>query len=171
MKGFPMKRQLIGRVAMPLLLLAFSVLPAFAQSADNLLTVQVPFAFYAGETLFPAGEYVFKRLTQTPNVLVLERPGDSGEMVSVVVLTHAVELVEDPVRSGLIFRDYGEKRFLAEVKASGRGSRYLLSRSKTEVNVAQTAAARILHAVPSDVRSRRRFSRRTVSLLPADRLR
>lgn len=64
----------------------------------------------------------------------------------VIANTIMRRLPKNPARTNLLFRSYGEKRFLAEVQVSGNGEGYAFIKSKAERRRAQIAEAKTLHA-------------------------
>ncbi len=141
-----MKKQTFFRIAMPVLFLFLASFPASAQSLENLMTVQVPFDFQVNEKQLPAGKYVIKRDPQTPQFLQIHCPERN---VSVIVYTIPLNLPKEPARTSLTFKEYGEKRFLSEVRVLGRGVGYGLTRSKAEHRLARNTEAKTKRAISS----------------------
>jgi len=140
-----MKKQTLCGVATSVLFLFFGRLPAFALSQQHLITVQVPFEFQVNEKLLPAGKYVIKRDSQNPQVLMIQCP-ERNVWVTVHTLQHS--LWEQSAQTSLIFKEYGEKRFLSEIRVPARGEGYALIMSKTERRLAQAAKATNARATP-----------------------
>lgn len=140
-----LKKQTFYRIAVSVLFLFFGSLPAFAQSLENLMTVQVPFDFQVGEKTFPAGKYVIKRDPQTPQLLQIHCPERN---IAVIVYTITLNLPKESARTSLTFKEYGEKHFLSEVRVVGRGVGYELTRSKAEHQLARKTEPKTLHAIP-----------------------
>jgi hypothetical protein len=140
-----MKKQAFFRIVLPVLFLVFAGVPAFAQSPDNLMTVQVPFDFQVGEKSLPAGKYTIKRDPQMPKLLLIQCP---EQKISAAVYALPLNLPKEPARNSLTFKQYGNKHFLAEVKILGRGAGYELIRSKAEQKLAHNMEAKAIHAIP-----------------------
>jgi len=138
-----MKKQTLYRIAVSVLFLFFGRLPASALSPEYLITVQVPFEFQVNGKLLPAGEYVIKRDPQMPQLLLIQCP-EQNIWVTVHTIPHS--LSGQPARTSLTFKQYGEKRFLSEVKVLGRGDGYALIKSKAERRLARIAEAKTIHA-------------------------
>ncbi|HEX9001895.1 MAG TPA: hypothetical protein VGB07_18450 [Blastocatellia bacterium] len=140
-----MNKQIFFRIAMPALFLFLISIPASAQSLENLMTVQVPFSFQVNEKQLPAGKYVIKRDPQTPQFLQIHCP---EQHVSVLVFTMPLNLPKEAARTSLTFKEYGENRFLSEVRVRGRGVGYGLTRSKAELRLARNTKANTNRAFP-----------------------
>lgn len=140
-----MNKQSLLRVALTALFLLFAVRTVPAQPADVFLTINIPFAFHLNNKELPPGEYTFKRVPQMPNVLFIE---NADKTLSVMALTNQVELSSGPIETSLTFHEYGETRFLSEVKIAWRGFKYSMIKSKAEHKLAQTIAARVIRTVP-----------------------
>jgi hypothetical protein len=133
--------------AASILFLLLVSLPASAQSTHNLMKVRTSFDFQVGEKQFPAGEYSIKRDLHTPQFLMLE----SADMKSLMMVQPIViEQLKEPVRNELIFKEYGAKRFLSEIRIHGRGVKYALHRTKTERSLARRMEAKTIHAIMSE---------------------
>lgn len=107
-----MKKQLFGTLAVLSLLFALTVVSAGAQSKSR-ITAHVPFAFQVGDKTLPAGDYSIKRLSQ--NALLVESA--DGQWSAVTQAPRSVEVGPNakPSTERLVFRQYGEQRFLAQV--------------------------------------------------------
>jgi hypothetical protein len=140
-----MKQQTLYRIAVLGLFLFLGGLLVPAQSMEKMMTVQVPFDFQVNEKLLPAGEYVIKRDPQVPRLLLIQCP---QRKISVGVYTIPLSLSKPLTRASLTFTDYGEKRFLSEVKILSRDLGYELIKSKAEQRLAQLAEVKTIHAIP-----------------------
>src|SRR5262245_55595310 len=141
-----MKKQTLYRVTVSILFCFFCRLPASAQSYQNLMTIQVPFDFQVNERQLPAGKYIIKRDSRTPQILLIQCPERD---IRVVVQSILHSLSEQPRWTSLIFKAYGEKRFLSEVKVMGREDKFVLIKSKAERRLAQIEKEGAIHAIPS----------------------
>ena len=131
-----MKKQIFYHIAASVLFLFIGKQSASAQSLEYVTTFEVPFEFQVNEKLLPAGKYIVKRDQQRPQILLLNCP-ERKLWVTFQTITHS--LSEQPSHSSMVFKMYGEKHFLAEVKVLGRDEGYALIRSKTERQLAHAA--------------------------------
>lgn len=107
-----MRKQLFGTLATLSLLLTLTIVSVQAQSR-NRITAHVPFAFQIGDKTLPAGDYSVKRLSQ--NALLVESA--DGEQSAVAQSPRSVEsnVNAKPSTEKLVFRQYGDQYFLAQV--------------------------------------------------------
>lgn len=142
-----MKKQTLSGFALTVLFLVFGAGTTPAQSLEKLMTIQVPFDFQVDSKVLPAGEYVIKRDPQMPQHLQIQSP---KRKISVIVFTSPLTLTKTMAKPSLAFKEYGEKRFLAEVRDSKYGYGYALIRSKAERELARAEkpakARRVLEA-------------------------
>lgn len=133
-----MKKQTLYCIAVSVLFLLFGSLTASAQSLEPLMTVQVPFDFQAGGKVLPAGQYIIKRDSQTPSILLIQAPQQK-----IFVTVHTIQRgpSKQQTQASLVFNAYDEKHFLSEVRFSGDGIGYSLFESKAERQLAQAAQA------------------------------
>jgi hypothetical protein len=108
------------------LFLALVCASLHAQTMD--LRATIPFAFRAGETMMPAGEYTIRHSAST---LVLHKEGGGP---SVLLLTNAASRPNPPADSRLDFSRYGERYFLSKlwIQGSQAGREILKSRAEKE---------------------------------------
>ena len=115
-----MTRKLYSTFAMLGLFLMLAVGSVQAQSGGK-LEVTVPFDFQIGGEVLPAGAYSIKRLTQ--NSMVIESA--DGQQRVIAQTPGAVEKSGTAARERVVFRQYGEQYFLAQVwmvrDGAGRG--------------------------------------------------
>ena len=107
---------------------------ASAQSLETLMTVQAPFDFQINDRRMPAGEYVIRRDPQAPQFLQLHC---SKRRVTAIVHVMPLHLAAYPTKDSLAFREYGDKRFLSEIRVAKYGNGYALLRSKAERELAR----------------------------------
>lgn len=124
-----MKKQLLGTFAMLSLLLALTVVSVQAQSRDS-ITAQIPFNFQVGDKTLPSGEYSIRQLAQ--GALLVESA--DGSRSAVVPSAGRVENNPNakPSTEKLVFRQYGEQYFLAQVWLTRGASGRALNRSNAE---------------------------------------
>ena len=119
---------------------AISVPQLFAQSPA--LTGVVPFDFYIGDKLFPAGEYKILPLGNANAIRVYDNRGNSA-----FVMTIALNENRSINQSRLVFRQYGSAAFLTGVYWEGYRTGRDLVTSDTERKVAQNGPTAIPVAV------------------------
>jgi hypothetical protein len=115
-----MTKKLYSTFAMLSLFLMLAVVSVQAQSGGK-LEVTVPFDFQIGDQTLPAGEYSIKRLTQ--NSMLVESA--DGQRSVIAQTPGAVEKSGKAARERVVFRQYGDQYFLAQVwmvrDGAGRG--------------------------------------------------
>ncbi|HZB44604.1 MAG TPA: hypothetical protein VE360_05150 [Pyrinomonadaceae bacterium] len=121
-----MKKQ----ISRALLGLAAALALAVAANAQVMHTVliRVPFNFVAGEKQMPAGRYTVKRVRSDGESALFIRSEDGR--VSTVILTHSGE--PQPRNAALVFRQHGDRYFLAEVSLPGTTSVRALPKTGAE---------------------------------------
>jgi len=102
------KRICVSLLALSFLVSMASAAPAYAKSVDG-TKAQVPFDFYIGDRLAPAGEYGVRALNGDESVLRI----CNGRQGNTVLTSTASEMGEG--RPRLVFHKYGDQYFLAAV--------------------------------------------------------
>jgi hypothetical protein len=97
-----------------------------AQSSAELGTVTVPFAFQAGTAHFAPGTYTF---SNPPMDNLVSIRGSSQSALTVTIRDGGSE---HPTVSELVFRRYGNRYFLREVRIKGTSDHLLYPESKAE---------------------------------------
>jgi hypothetical protein len=118
-----MRKQIFGTFAVLSLLFALTIIHAQAQSGSR-VTAHIPFAFQVGDKTLPAGDYSIKRLSQ--NALLVE--SEDGEASALAQAPRSIRNSPNaqPSTEKLVFRQYGEQYFLAQVwMIKGAGGREL----------------------------------------------
>ena len=100
--------------------MAAALMLAVAANAQVLhtVTINVPFDFVAGEKQMPAGRYTVRRIRSDAESALLIRSEDGRS--TAVVLTNTGEA--NPRAAALVFRQHGDRYFLAEVSMPGTAS-------------------------------------------------
>jgi hypothetical protein len=111
------------------LFLALVCASLHAQTMDMRATI--PFAFRAGETAMPAGDYTIRH---SASVLVLHKEGGGP---SVLLLTNAASRPNPPADSQLTFGRYGERYFLSSVWSQGSAAGCEIPKSRAEKELAR----------------------------------
>ena len=121
-----MKKQLLRG----LLGLAAALALAVAANArvSNAFVIRVPFDFVAGQKQMPAGRYTVRRVRSDAESALLIRSEDGR--TTAVVMTNAGD--PGPRRAALVFRQHGDRYFLAEVSMPGTASVRALPKAGTE---------------------------------------
>ena len=102
-----------------------------AVRAQEPVVANIPFAFTAGDTTLPAGEYRVEKMQQGSRVLLIRCTEGSP---AIMVVTNAAETNGPQEKSKLIFDRYGNRYFLAQVWSAGssRGSELRKSAKEKE---------------------------------------
>ena len=104
-----------------------------AQAQSRLLQVTIPFDFYTGDTLLPAGNYQATPVAN--NIVRLYDPATGvSKLFSTMPLSKASGEI---VSSKLIFNKYGENHFLAEMWWGGGSAGIMTAASKHETELAK----------------------------------
>lgn len=106
----------------------------YSQSTARLVS-NIPFDFYIGSKVLPAGEYEVR-----PGVAsgaVLFRSIDQN--AAVIALTNSKQASRAPKEAKLVFNRYGNSYFLAEIWHPNIDRGYQLPKSKTEREMARNA--------------------------------
>jgi hypothetical protein len=135
-----MKKQILA-VAAALFFTALAPVPSHAQ---QLTQAKVPFAFQAGNTMMPAGEYQVRRVFMESTTTQLIRRTDSS--ASTFVLTNVVDSKDKKANPRLIFHCYTNECFLSEIWA-GNGHGLKLVESRREKELSRAAAENELAVV------------------------
>jgi hypothetical protein len=95
----------------------FGMMAGFAFAGEN-MRIDVPFAFYMGDQLFPAGEYRFDMNHgnyATASFVNVRAPKDENNRL--VMTTAGTD--KNATANQLIFNKYGQKLFLSTVSING----------------------------------------------------
>jgi hypothetical protein len=104
--------------------------------AQELLAVNIPFDFVAGNTQLPAGEYTVRDSAPTHAIILISRK-DSA--TSAFLVTNAAVSAEPQSESKLVFNRYGERYFLSQVWTEGNSQGRQLLKSGREKEMSQIA--------------------------------
>jgi len=118
-----------------LVLVVLVAISAQAQSrSDQQLRFHVPFAFNAGNSVLPAGDYRVKIVNPSSDHSVLRITSSDGK--SVMIRTVDVEGWA-ATKAKMSFRQYGGRYFLAQVWMAGEATGLVAPTSKTEKAIRQ----------------------------------
>jgi len=142
-----MKKQILAVAAA----LVFTALAPAQSHAQQVTQAKIPFAFQAGNTMMPAGEYQIQRALPEVKTLQLIRRTDSS--ASTFVGTNVVESRDKNAESKLIFHCYSNECFLSEIwVGSGQELKLEQSRREKEVSRAKTENELAVVSLPLTVR-------------------
>jgi hypothetical protein len=117
--------------------LVFTALAPAQSHAQQVTQAKVPFAFQAGNTMMPAGEYQIQRAL--PEVKTLQQIRRTDSSASTFVSMNVVESRDKNAGSKLIFHCYSNECFLSEIwVGSSQGLKLEQSRREKEVSRAKT---------------------------------
>jgi hypothetical protein len=94
----------------------------------NAVVIRVPFDFVAGAKQMPAGRYTVRRIRSDAESALLIRSEDGRS--TAVVLTNTGDA--NPRTAALVFRQHGDRYFLAEVSVPGTASVRELPKAEAE---------------------------------------
>jgi hypothetical protein len=141
-----MKKQILAVAAA----LFFTALAPAQSHAQQVTQAKVPFAFQAGNTMMPAGEYQIQRALPSTKAVQQIRRTDSS--AATFVLTNVVESRDKNADSKLIFHCYSNECFLSEIWiGSGQGLKLMPSRREKEVSLAKAENELAVVALPLTV--------------------
>jgi hypothetical protein len=142
-----MKKQILTVAAA----LVFTALAPAQSHAQQVTQAKVPFAFQAGNTMMPAGEYQIQRAL--PEVKTLQQIRRTDSSASTFVGTIVVESRDKNAESKLIFHCYSNECFLSEIwVGSGQGLNLEQSRREKEVSRAKTENELAVVSLPLTVK-------------------
>ncbi len=131
--------------------LVFTAVAPAQIHAQETTQAQVPFAFQAGDTTMPAGEYQIRRaLPSNKRVQQIQRADSAA---SAFVITLPTESPKKNAGPRLIFHCYSNECFLSEIWAgSGDGMKLMVSRREKEVSRASADNELAVVSLPLTVR-------------------
>jgi hypothetical protein len=109
------------------------VASASAQTARR-IAVQIPFDFVAGRTQLPAGKYTVRRFLSNSESALLFESEDGRSKATVITNSGGSDA---PTSAQVVFRQYGERYFLASVSMPGTASVRVAPESKAEKKIAR----------------------------------
>lgn len=111
-----------------MLALAFLAAAQFVRAQEPLVA-HIPFAFVAGNTSLPAGEYRVQKVSdRSPALLIRCTEGSPA----IMVMTRAASVNAPQQNSKLVFRRYGNRYFLVQVWSAGSSRGRELPKSAKE---------------------------------------
>lgn len=125
--------------------------PARAQS-DRLLAVTVPFNFYVKDRALPAGEYTVA-LVQVAGADAIKMQSADGRLTAFIP-SHAARLRGDQASAQLLFNQYEDRYFLAQVNGLEDRMAQQVARSRSEDEIVRNLSATAHQKVAVDARKR-----------------
>lgn len=133
-----MKKVVYSLLIIATLAATFCVEPARAQS-DHLLAVTVPFNFYVKDRALPAGQYTVA-LVRVAGADALKIQSNDGHLTALVPV-RAASTGSKQDKPQLVFRQYEDRYFLAQVTGLEETVAQQVSRSRIEEEVVKSARA------------------------------
>jgi hypothetical protein len=124
-----MKSRIAFAVALTVVLLSVA---SFAQNQTGLMNATIPFQFYAGSKLMPAGDYSIRPMSPKVMLLQLDKTGFQR-----LVVSHSIERRVSVTDAMLTFRHSGDRYFLRQIWNVGASIGQELPNTKLETNVAR----------------------------------
>ena len=155
-----MKKEILSVFTMLILTLALAVETARAQST-NQVTASIPFQFTIGNQTLPAGDYTVKLVNQDSgkNALLIKSTDGS---VSRMLMMNTAQKGSATAKASLVFNQYGDRYFLAEVWTGSDQFGLTLPRSRSEREIERELARQIND---SDMARREQRQRVSVALV------
>lgn len=116
----------------------FVTLSLLSQQSSTGLSVEVPFAFSAGEVQLKAGSYTFVDMHRQNRIGVLDQ---NRKLVAQFRTTRASARQDEENRPRLVFNSYNDTRFLSEIWWSGGQVGHELQPSRSEQELATRTPA------------------------------
>jgi hypothetical protein len=110
------------------------VLIAGAAQAQQTVSATVPFAFVAGDRVYPAGEYYFSRASITNNIIQVS---NSERVIAANILSNSCMKLKASDNTVLEFRRMGDNYFLYRIWVQGDSYGREFPRSQIETQLAQ----------------------------------
>ena len=126
-----MKRVFVKFGLLAVIALISACVPAKAQSLKYKLTVTIPFDFTVMDKKLPAGKYSIGRaqLSEGDQIIQISRVDDNTSVSRITIPVVARDATKDGL---LVFHQYGDEYFLAEIWPAGGNTGRALPKSRTE---------------------------------------
>jgi hypothetical protein len=109
-------------------LLAVPLIATAQMTLTERITTQVPFKFMVGGAEMPAGECIVQLANETGDILTLRNP----EAKRTVYVLTVPDLGRKSEKAAMVFRRYGDRYFLAELRVEDSRTVYTLQPTKLE---------------------------------------
>jgi hypothetical protein len=113
---------------------SLTVISPLAQAQTITMRITIPFEFYAGSTVLPAGTYDVWRSATGDAVTITDRKGHTA-----FVVTNGNQRRGGSESSEMVFNGYDTKYFLGEIRWSGYPVARSLPKTKLEQQLAQNS--------------------------------
>ena len=133
-----MKKKVFSVIAICCFLALGGASAARAQMPGTALHAMIPFDFSVRGRTLPAGEYEIKRVTDTPDGLLISGVTNHDHQIFV---TEPFEAKRISNRAEIVFHRYGDSYFLSEVFAGGGQTGRVLLESRQERSLKREMAA------------------------------
>jgi hypothetical protein len=107
-----------------------AVATAYAQFPGTAIRATIPFDFSVRGKTLPAGKYEIKRITDSPDGLVIRNVNDQHDYA--MFETESVEPRKIPNSCEIVFHRYGDSYFLSELLTAGEETGRELAPSRAE---------------------------------------
>lgn len=131
-------RNLVPAIAIVAILAAWPA--SMAAQMDPYLKADIPFSFWSGNILMPAGSYRITRMTQYGNTLQVEH-----EKQAVKLAVERWQLESSSVPK-LVFQRYGDTYFLSQIWMTDRWSGLPMTKMQREYAARSSGEATVLFA-------------------------
>jgi len=146
-----MNRHLIGILFTGCLLASLAVFPVQAQLAGGSIRVTIPFDFNVRGKTLSSGKYEIRRIGDEPDDLLVYNIANHQHAI---IESEPVEATKAPKRSEVVFHEYGDTYFLAEIWTGGEetGRELIPSRDekRLERNLADKGASPVMVALATE---------------------
>ena len=115
----------MGRFA-PALFAAMILAPAASAQNGKTFNMVVPFEFYAGTLLMPAGEYTVEQTPVSRATHIYDRKGHIASILPILGTSKAIG------NNRMVFNRYGTMSFLSEIRWANSETGYKVQESKFE---------------------------------------
>lgn len=124
-----------------MMFMAIVTITAEAQSqGSQKMRARIPFAFNAGKTELPAGEYTITVLNPNSDRKVLQIRSAGGKL-SALIQTSELD-TNTAEQTKLVFNRYGDKYFFAQAQMAGESTTLAAVRSSVERNEEHALASK-----------------------------
>jgi hypothetical protein len=137
-----MKKQFLSVLTMlslaVALIVAATAAPAAARGFET-ITVDVPFDFTSGSTVFPAGKYTIKPITESGTVVWIR--SENGKAFGMLMCSSA-HVLSPKDETSLVFKRYADHYFLSQIWTVGETTGIELPKSSMERRFQQATQER-----------------------------
>jgi hypothetical protein len=135
-----MKRKVLRRLALSGLLVLLVGGMVFAQSEPRIIA-NIPFAFFAGNMTYPAGQYTIDRPNSNDPDLLLIRSADNH--VALFLNAQDIQARQMPDKSELVFDKIGNDYFLSQIWMAGEDTGREIPKPRAERELEKAAVVTV----------------------------